>query len=28
MAIIEVENLTKKFKDLIAVNDVAFNVEE
>ena len=28
MAIIEVENLTKKFKDLIALNEVTFNVEE
>jgi len=28
MAIIEIKNLTKKFKDLIAVNDITFNVEE
>ena len=28
MAIIEVKNLTKKFKDLIAVNDITFHVDE
>ena len=28
MAIIEVKNLSKKFKDLIAVNDVTFHVDE